>query len=151
MEALAAVPVSTLCDVDKSLPVADPAIRPLTSARLCGPAFTVVAAGEFLSVLHAIGEAAPGDVLVVQAGGAPLAALGELLATEALPARAGRDRRRRLRARPHGPAGAAAVGARDDADGRAAATSRRASAGRSCSAASASPPATWSSPTTTGS
>jgi regulator of RNase E activity RraA len=83
MEALATVPVSTLCDVDKSLPVVDPAIRPLTSARLCGPAFTVVATGEFLSVLHAIGEAAPGDVLVVQAGGAPLAALGELLATEA--------------------------------------------------------------------
>jgi 4-hydroxy-4-methyl-2-oxoglutarate aldolase len=83
MEALAAVPVSTLCDVDKSLPVVDPAIRPLTSARLCGPAFTVVAAGEFLSVLHAIGEAAPGDVLVVQAAGPPLAALGELLATEA--------------------------------------------------------------------
>src|SRR3954471_20087737 len=83
MEALASVPVSTLCDVDKSLPVVDPAIRPLTSARLCGPAYTVVAAGEFLTVLHAIGEAARGDVLVVQAGGAPLAALGELLATEA--------------------------------------------------------------------
>jgi regulator of RNase E activity RraA len=83
MDALAAVPVSTLCDVDKSLPVVDPALRPLTTARLCGPAFTVVAAGEFLSVLHAIGEAARGDVLVIQAGGAPLAALGELLATEA--------------------------------------------------------------------
>ena len=83
MDPLAAVPVSTLCDVDKSLPVVDPAIRPLTTARLCGPAYTVVAAGEFLSVLWAIGEAAPGDVLVVQAGGAPLAALGELLATEA--------------------------------------------------------------------
>ncbi|HEX6024660.1 MAG TPA: RraA family protein [Solirubrobacter sp.] len=83
MDPLAAVPVSTLCDVDKSLPVVDPAIRPLTKARIFGPAHTVVAAGEFLSVLHAIGEAAPGDVLVVQAGGAPLAALGELLATEA--------------------------------------------------------------------
>jgi 4-hydroxy-4-methyl-2-oxoglutarate aldolase len=83
MDPLAAVPVSTLCDVDKSLPVADPAIRPLTTARLCGPAYTVVAAGEFLSVLWAIAEASPGDVLVVQAGGAPLAALGELLATEA--------------------------------------------------------------------
>ena len=83
MDPLAAVPVSTLCDVDKSLPVVDPAIRPLTTARICGPAYTVVAAGEFLSVLWAIGEAAPGDVLVVQAGGAPLAALGELLATEA--------------------------------------------------------------------
>src|SRR4051812_49479105 len=84
MDPLAAVPVSTLCDVDKSLPVVDPAIRPLTySRKLFGPAYTVVAAGEFLSVLHAIGEAAPGDVLVIQAGGAPLAALGELLATEA--------------------------------------------------------------------
>jgi regulator of RNase E activity RraA len=83
MKALAEVPVSTLCDVDKSLPVVDPAIRPLTTARVCGPAFTVVAAGEFLSVLYAIGEASPGDVLVIEAGGAPLAALGELLATEA--------------------------------------------------------------------
>jgi 4-hydroxy-4-methyl-2-oxoglutarate aldolase len=83
MDALAAVPVSTLCDVDKSLPVVDPAIRPLTVARVSGPAYTVVAAGEFLSVLWAIGQAQPGDVLVVQAGGAPLAALGELLANEA--------------------------------------------------------------------
>ena len=80
---LAEVPVSTLCDADKTLPVLDPAIRPLRAARLAGPAFTVVAAAEFLSVLHAIGEAAPGDVLVVDGGGTPLAALGELLANEA--------------------------------------------------------------------
>ena len=84
MDALARLPVSTLCDVDKSLGVVDPAIRPLTAnVRICGPAYTVVAAGEFLSVLWAIGEAAPGDVLVIQAGGSALAALGELLATEA--------------------------------------------------------------------
>jgi regulator of RNase E activity RraA len=84
MDALARLPVSTLCDVDKSLPVVDPAIRPLTpAARIYGPAYTVVASGEFLSVLWAIAEAAPGDVLVVQAGGSELAALGELLATEA--------------------------------------------------------------------
>src|SRR5215218_5405216 len=70
MDALARLPVSTLCDVDKSLPVVDPAIRPLTfTTRIAGPAYTVVASGEFLSVLYAIGEAAPGDVLVVQAGG----------------------------------------------------------------------------------
>src|SRR3954469_22979927 len=83
MEPLARLPVSTLCDVDKSLPFVDPAIRPLTTARVFGPAYTVVAAGEFLSVLWAIAEASAGDVLVVQAGGGPLAALGELLATEA--------------------------------------------------------------------
>src|SRR4051812_19386672 len=93
MDPLAAVPVSTLCDVDKSLPVVDPALRPLTDRReLFGPAYTVVAAGEFLSVLYAIAEAAPGDVLVIQAGGAPLAALGELLATEAWRRRLGRRR-----------------------------------------------------------
>src|SRR4051812_32316111 len=84
MDALARLPVSTLCDVDKSLPVVDPAIRPLTfTTRVFGPAYTVVASGEFLSVLYAIGEAQPGDVLVVQAGGARLEALGALLATEA--------------------------------------------------------------------
>ena len=70
MDALARLPVSTLCDVDKSLPVVDPGDPAAdATARICGPAYTVVAAGEFLSVLWAIGEAAPGDVLVVQAGG----------------------------------------------------------------------------------
>ena len=129
MEALARLPVSTLCDVDKSLPVVDPAIRPLTfTTRIFGPAYTVVAAGEFLSVLYAIGEAAPGDVLVIQAGGAPLAALGELLATEAWQRGLGgivvdgyvRDRDRAA-------AGPAAVGARDGADGG---PQRRGAAGR---------------------
>jgi hypothetical protein len=142
MEPLASVPVSTLCDVDKSLGVVDPAIRPLTPGRLFGPAYTVVAAGEFLSVLYAIGEAAPGDVLVVQAGGAPLAALGELLATEAW--------RRKL--------GGTAPGSPTCPCGRAgpcrwrdAATSRRAPAGRSCSAGCGYPLATWSRATTTAS
>src|SRR3954466_6953254 len=83
MEALARLPVSTLCDVDKSLPVVDPALRPLTVSRVFGPAYTVVASGEFLSVLWAIAEASPGDVLVVQAGGGRLAGRGGLLATEA--------------------------------------------------------------------
>ena len=84
INALAKLPVSTLCDVDKSLPVVDPAIRPLTAnARLCGPAYTVVAVDEFLSTLWAIAEASPGDVLVVHTGGSQLAALGELLAAEA--------------------------------------------------------------------
>ena len=90
MNALARLPVSTLCDVDKSLPVVDPAIRPITaSARLCGPAYTAVAADEFVSTLWAINDAAPGDVLVVQTGGSRLAALGELLAAEAYRRRLG--------------------------------------------------------------
>ena len=48
------LPVSTLCDVDKALPVLDPAIRPLTRARMGGPAFTVVADGRV--PLDAVGD-----------------------------------------------------------------------------------------------
>src|SRR3954454_23205087 len=152
MDPLAAVPVSTLCDVDKSLPVVDPALRPLTySRRLCGPAYTVVAAGEFLSVLYAIAEAQAGDVLVIQAGGAPLAALGELLATEAWRRglggvggdgygrdRAGRPPGGRIGpgCPPPGRCGRAGRCPRRDA-----ATSRRGSAGPWNSAGYASPPA----------
>src|SRR3954465_13773088 len=77
------LPVSTLCDVDKTLPVVDPGIRPLARARLAGPAYTVIADGEFLSVLWAIAQAAPGDVLGGEARGGVHAALGELLANEA--------------------------------------------------------------------
>jgi regulator of RNase E activity RraA len=77
------LPVSTLCDVDKALPVLDPAIRPLTRAGMSGPAFTVRAHGEFLSTLYAIATAQPGDVLVVDGGPAVHAVLGELLANEA--------------------------------------------------------------------
>ena len=149
MEALAAVPVSTLCDVDKSLPVVDPALRPLTYPQLYGPAYTVVASGEFLSVLYAIGEAAPGDVLVIQAGGAPLAALGELLATEAWRRGLGgivvdgyvRDRTGSRRTCPCGRAAPCRW--------RAAAMWHRASAARSCAAACGWRPATSCSPTTT--
>src|SRR4051794_37353630 len=152
MEALARLPVSTLCDVDKSLPVVDPAIRPLTyTSRVFGPAYTVVAAGEFLSVLWAIGEAAPGDVLVVQAGGAPLAALGELLATEAWRRRLGgivvdgyvRDRAGLPPDLALWARGTVPMAGRSDI--------ARGSAVRSSAAACASRPASSCSPTTTGS
>ncbi|UGT61824.1 hypothetical protein [Nocardia asteroides] len=50
--AFSEVPVATLCDVDDSLLVVDAAIRPMTSnPRLCGPAYAVIADGEFLSTL----------------------------------------------------------------------------------------------------
>ena len=112
------VPVSTLCDVDKSLPVVDPAIRPLTHSAALRPGVHGRRLGRvpLRAVRDRRGRARRRARR--QAGGAPLAALGELLATEACAPRARRDRRRRLRARPLGPAaGAAAVGARDGADG----------------------------------
>lgn len=76
--------VSSVCDADKSLPVCDPAIRPLLpEATLVGPAVTVVADGDLLGMVAALTTASAGSVLVVDTRGSTLAASGELFATEA--------------------------------------------------------------------
>lgn len=63
----------------------DPAIRALVppAAVLVGPAVTVLACEDHLSVLVALGRAEPGSVLVVATGGGRRAVAGELFATEA--------------------------------------------------------------------
>ncbi|GAA0929063.1 RraA family protein [Pseudonocardia zijingensis] len=77
------VQVSSLSDADKTLPVCDPAIHALLpDVTLVGPAFTVRADGDLLGMIDAIGRAEPGAVLVVATDGRPLAASGELFATE---------------------------------------------------------------------
>ncbi|HTK63631.1 MAG TPA: RraA family protein [Pseudonocardia sp.] len=82
------IQVSSMCDADKTLPVCDPAIRPmLADVTVAGPAFTVRADGDLLGMVAALGTAAPGSVLVVDSGGDPRACSGELFAGEA--ARAG--------------------------------------------------------------
>jgi 4-hydroxy-4-methyl-2-oxoglutarate aldolase len=78
------IDVSALSDADKTLPVADPAIRAMISdVRMAGPAFTVVAEDDHLPVMRALQQAAPGDVLVIDANGGSGAVFGELFATEA--------------------------------------------------------------------
>jgi regulator of RNase E activity RraA len=80
---LSRLQVSSLSDADKTLPVCDPAINALVpDVTLVGVAFTVRADGDLLGMIDAIGRAEPGTVLVVATDGRPLAASGELFATE---------------------------------------------------------------------
>jgi 4-hydroxy-4-methyl-2-oxoglutarate aldolase len=76
--------VSTVSDADKSLRVLPAAIRPVSaSSRLLGRAVTANARDDLLSVLGALQQSGPGDVLVVAAGGSQRAVAGELFAGEA--------------------------------------------------------------------
>jgi 4-hydroxy-4-methyl-2-oxoglutarate aldolase len=75
---------SAVSDADKSLRVLPAAIRPVSAcSRLLGRAVTANARDDLLSVLGALRQGGPGDVLVVAAGGSQHAVAGELFAGEA--------------------------------------------------------------------
>jgi regulator of RNase E activity RraA len=84
-----AVPTTIAADLLKGRTLVDTALRPLRpfgpGRRLAGPAVTAGCEPlDYGPVHHAIAEAGPGDVIVVDAGGRPEAAMiGELLSGSA--------------------------------------------------------------------
>ncbi|HEX6916649.1 MAG TPA: RraA family protein [Phycicoccus sp.] len=84
LERLERVSTTSLADAAPSLRVLPPALRPVAPGRhLVGRAVTARAHRDLMSVIHALREAGPGDVLVVDAGGDERAVAGELFCTEA--------------------------------------------------------------------
>lgn len=83
-ERLTRLETSCLCDAKKTLRCLDPAIRPLSlGLKLVGRAFTVSCCNDFLTVIKALQDASPGDVLVVDGQQGRMALAGELFSTEA--------------------------------------------------------------------
>ncbi len=86
IKALAAMVTAHLSDNMNRLVAGGAALRPMhRGGKLCGPAFTVkVAPGDNLMVHKAIDIAAPGDVIVVDAGGeVTYAIIGDIMAGHA--------------------------------------------------------------------
>jgi len=81
---LAHLDAASICDADKTVRVMDAGIRPVrTGLTLLGFARTVRTGDDFLTVLKALREASPGEVLVIDTQGARRAVAGELFSTEA--------------------------------------------------------------------
>ena len=75
---------TSLVDASPGLRVLPPRLRPVAPGRHCvGRVVTARANRDLMSVIHALRESGPGDVLVVDAGGDDRAVAGELFGTEA--------------------------------------------------------------------
>ncbi len=81
---LAAIETSHLADANKAIRVMDTGLRPQRlGCKLIGRAFTLICREDFMTVMVALKEAQPGDVLVIDTRGSRRAVLGELFSLEA--------------------------------------------------------------------
>lgn len=81
---LGAVETSHLADADKTVRLMDRDLRPLVPGRkMIGRARTLFCREDFLTVMVALAESEPGDVLIINTLGSQRAVLGELFSMEA--------------------------------------------------------------------
>ena len=85
---LSRLDTACVCDgykaLDKPVRAVDPAVRPITPGlKLIGRAHTVTCHEDFLTVIAALRDASPGEVLVIDSQGSTKALTGELFPTEA--------------------------------------------------------------------
>jgi 4-hydroxy-4-methyl-2-oxoglutarate aldolase len=84
LDRLGHLSTTSLVDAAPTLRILPPSLRPLVAGRhLVGRVVTARANRDLMSVIHALRESGPGDVLVVDAGGDDRAVAGELFGTEA--------------------------------------------------------------------
>ncbi|HWP46028.1 MAG TPA: RraA family protein [Candidatus Limnocylindrales bacterium] len=84
-EILSKLDTACLSDANKNLRVLDSGIRPIRSGlKLIGIAHTVSCYNDFLTVIKALKDAQPGEVLVIDGQGGSRALVGELFTREAL-------------------------------------------------------------------
>ncbi len=84
LDRLGHLSTTSLVDASPGLRILPASLRPLVRGpHLIGRVVTAKANRDLMSVLHALRESEPGDVLVVDAGGDERAVAGELFGTEA--------------------------------------------------------------------
>ncbi|GAA4412848.1 RraA family protein [Fodinibacter luteus] len=84
LDRLGRLSTTSLVDASPTLRILPPTLRPIVSGRhLVGRVVTARANRDLMSVIHALRESGPGDVLVVDPGGDDRAVAGELFGTEA--------------------------------------------------------------------